>query len=147
MTMMYSVMFQVPPPPLHHLPEPLALSICPHPPSRSLNKHNSRDLMSISRLSVQVCQAFLLLSPSSTSSYKSDIVVRWILVVITIIGFVVLDIAYTAVVVNYCIQCQLLVYLIRSICERIKTKDWEIDQSIRVKIVTNTCTCILKVFY
>jgi hypothetical protein len=56
-------------------------------------------------------------------------------VIITIIGFVVLDIAYTAVVVNYCIQCQLLVYLIRSICERIKTKDWEIDQSIRVKIV------------
>ena len=54
------------------------------------------------------------------------------LVVITIIGFIVLDIAYTAVVINYCIQCQLLVYLIRSICERIKTKDWEIDQSIKV---------------
>lgn len=66
--------------------------------------------------------------------------------IITIIGFVVLDIAYTAVVVNYCIQCQLLVYLIRSICERIKTKDWEIDQSIRVKIVTHTRTCMLKVF-
>ena len=93
-----------------------------------------------------MCQAFFLLSPSSTSSYKSDIVVRWILVIITIIGFVVLDIAYTAVVVNYCIQCQLLVYLIRSICERIKTKDWEIDQSIRVKIVTRTRTCMLKVF-
>ena len=80
-----------------------------------------------------MCQAFFLLSPSSTSSYESNIVVRWILVIITIIGFIVLDIAYTAVVVNYCIQCQLLVYLIRSICERIKTKDWEIDQSIRVK--------------
>ena len=53
--------------------------------------------------------------------------------VITIIGFIVLDLAYTAVVVNYCIQCQLLVYLLRSISERIKTKDWEIDQSIRVR--------------
>ena len=72
--------------------------------------------------------------------------VRWILVVITIVGFIVLDIAYTAVVVNYCIQCQLLVYLIRSICERIKAKDWEIDQSIRVcTLEENMPTVIISV--
>ena len=67
------------------------------------------------------------------SSEESEIILRWVLVVITIIGFIVLDIAYTAVLVNYCIQCQLLIYLLRSICERIKAKDWEIDQSIKVR--------------
>lgn len=55
-------------------------------------------------------------------------------VCITIIGFVLLDIAYTAVVVNYSIQCQLLVYLLRSISERTKAKEWDIDRAIKVSV-------------
>jgi len=70
--------------------------------------------------------------PSPLTPPRSNLVVRWILVVITIIGFIVLDIAYTAVVINYSIQCQLLVYLFRNICERMRTKEWEIDQAIKV---------------
>ena len=35
-------------------------------------------------------------------------------------------------VINYSIQCQLLVYLFRNICERMRTKEWEIDQAIKV---------------
>lgn len=51
---------------------------------------------------------------------------------ITIIGFVLLDIAYTAVVVNYSIQCQLIIYLVRSISERTRSKEWDIDKAIKV---------------
>ena len=53
---------------------------------------------------------------------------------ITIVGFVLLDIAYTAVVVNYAIQCQLIVYLLRSISERTKAKEWDIDRGIKVTV-------------
>lgn len=69
-------------------------------------------------------------------SASSNLVIRWILVTFTIIGFIVLDIAYTAVVVNYCIQCQLLIYLLWSIGERMKAKEWDIDRSIKV------CVCV-----
>lgn len=58
---------------------------------------------------------------------------RWVLVVLTIGGFVTLDIAYTAVVINYAIQCQLLVYLLCSIGERVKAREWNVDQSVKVR--------------
>lgn len=61
----------------------------------------------------------------------NNLVFRWILVVFTIVGFIVLDLAYMAVVVNYCIQCQLLVYLLWSIGERVKAREWDIDQSVK----------------
>ena len=57
---------------------------------------------------------------------------------ITIVGFVMLDIAYTAVVVNYCIQCQLIIYLLRSISERTKAKEWDIDKAVKVCV----CVCV-----
>ena len=41
--------------------------------------------------------------------------------------------AYTAVVVNYSIQCQLLIYLMQNICDRMRTKEWEIEQAIKVR--------------
>ena len=63
---------------------------------------------------------------------RGDHVVRWVFVSVTIVGFVLLDIAYTAVVVNYCIQCQLIIYLTRSISERTKAKEWDIDKAIKV---------------
>jgi len=55
-----------------------------------------------------------------------------VFVSVTIAGFVLLDIAYMAVVVNYSIQCQLLVYLVRSIGERTRFKEWTLDRSIKV---------------
>ena len=53
-------------------------------------------------------------------------------VLVTLVGFIVLDMAYAAVVVNYSIQCQLMVYLFLAICDRMRTKDWEIEQTIKV---------------
>lgn len=49
------------------------------------------------------------------------------------IGFIVFDIAYTAVVINYSMQCQLMVYYLQSICTRMVAKEWEIDDAIRVR--------------
>ncbi len=50
-------------------------------------------------------------------------------------GFIVFDVAYTAVVINYSIQCQLMVYYIQSISTRISDKEWEIEQSIKVRYI------------
>jgi hypothetical protein len=70
-------------------------------------------------------------------SYRSDtnssnLIERWVFVVVTLLGFVVMDMAYAAVVINYSIQCQLLVFLFCSICERIRAKDWDIERTIKV---------------
>lgn len=64
-------------------------------------------------------------------SGNADIALRWILVVFTILGFIVLDVAYTAVVVNYCIQCQLLTYLLHSTCDRILVREWDLDRTVK----------------
>jgi hypothetical protein len=59
-------------------------------------------------------------------------VVRIILVIISLVGFVVFDIAYSAAVINYAMQCQLMVYYLKSICTRILAREWEIDEAIKV---------------
>ncbi len=74
-----------------------------------------------------------MLPTHTHTHYRTDYVIRWVFVTITIVGFVLLDIAYTAVVVNYCFQCQLIIYLLRSISERTKCKEWEIDRAIKVQ--------------
>jgi CBS domain containing-hemolysin-like protein len=63
---------------------------------------------------------------------SSNLIERWVFVVVTLLGFVVMDMAYAAVVINYSIQCQLLVFLFCSICERIRAKDWDIERTIKV---------------
>ena len=69
---------------------------------------------------------------SHSASRSSNLVERWVFVIVTLVGFIVLDMAYAAVVVNYSIQCQLMVYLFLAICDRMRTKDWEIEQTIKV---------------
>jgi hypothetical protein len=44
---------------------------------------------------------------------------------------VVFDIAYSAAVINYAMQCQLMVYYLKSICTRILAREWEIDEAIK----------------
>lgn len=62
---------------------------------------------------------------------RSSLATRWVLSIVTLMGFVVLDFAYIGVVINYGMQCQLLVYLLHNICDHMKTKEWEIEQSIK----------------
>ena len=64
---------------------------------------------------------------------RITLIVRWVLVCITVVGFIILDIAYAAVLVNYCLQCQLLIYYFTNIGNRIKAKEWSIDQAIKVR--------------
>ena len=57
---------------------------------------------------------------------------RIVLIVVSIMGFVGFDMAYSAVIINYSIECQLMIYYLKSICQRISAKEWEIDQAIKV---------------
>ena len=58
--------------------------------------------------------------------------VRLLLVIITVVGLIVFDLAYTAVVINYSIECQLVIYYIQSICGRVIAKEWDFDVAIKV---------------
>lgn len=67
---------------------------------------------------------------------ENTIALKWVIgvvAVVSILGFVVFDVAYTAVVINYSIQCQLMVYYLQSISTRIINREWDIEQSIKVR--------------
>lgn len=57
------------------------------------------------------------------------------LLAISLFGFIVFDVAYTAVVINYAMQCQLMVYFFESICIRtlVKPANWNIEDAIKVR--------------
>lgn len=59
------------------------------------------------------------------------------------IGFIVIDVAYASVVVNYAMQCQLIVYSINNIGGRIRTKATTIDRII--KEVCDVKVCLSKI--
>ena len=40
------------------------------------------------------------------------------------LGFVIFDMVYLSIVVNYSFQCQLLIYYVQSIKDRVLTHDW-----------------------
>lgn len=66
---------------------------------------------------------------------------RICLVVVSIIGFIGFDMAYTAVVLNYSIECQLMIYYLKNICQRILSKEWAIDEAIRVSCAWIVIQC------
>ena len=60
------------------------------------------------------------------------------LISVSMVGFIVFDVAYTSVVINYAIQCQLMIYYMYSICTRINNKEWDTDQAIKVQTTSVT---------
>lgn len=56
------------------------------------------------------------------------------LLTISLFGLIVFDIAFAAVVINYAMQCQLMVYWFKGICTHTLTKpnDWNIEDAIKV---------------
>lgn len=70
---------------------------------------------------------------------------RICLVVVSIIGFIGFDMAYTAVVLNYSIECQLMIYYLKNICQRILSKEWAIDEAIRVSCAWIVIQCTREV--
>ena len=75
-----------------------------------------------------MCTSLLLLPIYLRASWE----VRLTLVVVTVVGLIVFDLAYTAVVINYSIECQLVIYYIQSICGRVIAKEWEFDVAVKV---------------
>ena len=56
------------------------------------------------------------------------------LMTITLFGLFVFDVAFAAVVINYAMQCQLMVYWFKGIFTRTLTKptNWKIEDAIKV---------------
>ena len=56
------------------------------------------------------------------------------LLTISLIGLFVFDVAFATVVINYAIQCQLIVYLLDGICTRtfVNSTDWKIENVLKV---------------
>ena len=57
---------------------------------------------------------------------------RVALVILMLVSFVFLDIVYVAVVINYSVQCLLLIFYIRSITEKVAEKEIDIPRAIKV---------------
>jgi hypothetical protein len=58
----------------------------------------------------------------------------YVLLILMMVGFLAMDVVYVAVVLNYCTQCQLIIFFIRGLNERIEEKSISLHQIIRVLI-------------
>ena len=61
----------------------------------------------------------LLPSPSHAVLYEG---LRWSLIIISLLGFVFFDLLYISVAINYTSQCQLIIFYIQSITDKVVTK-------------------------
>eukprot|EP00731_Ephydatia_muelleri_P029524 Em0021g47a len=61
----------------------------------------------------------LLPSPGNVVLYNG---LRWSLVIMSLFGFVIFDLLYISVAINYTSQCQLIIFYIQSITDRVVTK-------------------------
>ena len=64
-----------------------------------------------------------------------------ILAIIAFIGVTIFDIFYIVVIVTYVSQCQLLIYYIDNICERVKSSSVPFDVAIKVSTCCCCCGC------
>lgn len=61
----------------------------------------------------------------------ANLTTRYIFVSSAIVGFVFFDLFYASVVINYCTQCQLIVFFIRSIMDRVRTKTHTLEVAVK----------------
>lgn len=61
-------------------------------------------------------------------------VVRYILVISCIFGFIFFDLFYVATVVNYASQCQLLCFYMDSIMDKVRNKAYSLGDAIKVRM-------------
>ena len=72
---------------------------------------------------------------------------RILLLVLMLLSFLCLDVVYTVVVINYCVQCCLLVFYIEGLQEKLKRKLIELSSGIKVGLCDMTGISVLfKVF-
>ena len=58
---------------------------------------------------------------------------RYILIVLSFIGFTLNDLFYIAAALNYALQCQLMYFLVNVTVERISSSCWKVDHAIKVR--------------
>ena len=63
-----------------------------------------------------------------------DNVTRYTLVIYSIVGFILFDLLYVAVVLSYVSHAQLLLTYINSIIDKVQTKAYDLGKAIRVSV-------------
>ena len=62
-------------------------------------------------------------------------VIKGFLLIISQFGFIVFDISYASVVINYAMQCQIIIYSLDNICTRMLNRYWTtVDETITVLV-------------
>ena len=69
-----------------------------------------------------------------------------ILIIVSIIGFVFHDGVYVAAVVNYAIQSELNISLLRYICMKVKKRYDMFDAAIKVGVTTISSQCTIAIY-
>lgn len=70
---------------------------------------------------------------------------RYILIVLSLVGYTFADLFYIAAVLNYALQCQLIYFLVNVTVERISSSCWKVDHAIKVLVYTLFSTNLLHV--
>ena len=75
-------------------------------------------------------------------------VLKYVLVIYSIIGFFLFDLLYVAVILSYVAHAQLLLTYINSVIDKVQTKAYDLGKAIRVRETvfiqyceTILCTC------
>lgn len=63
---------------------------------------------------------------------------QYALAIVMLLAFMVLDVVYVGAVVNYITQCNLLIFLIRGIAERVREKTLSLQHAIKVYLRPHT---------
>ena len=66
-------------------------------------------------------------------SIHSSAFARIVLLILLGVSFIMLDIVYVAVTVNYCVQCALLIVYTASLQQKIREKVYDLRQSAKVR--------------
>ncbi|XP_065887312.1 uncharacterized protein [Dysidea avara] len=56
---------------------------------------------------------------------------RYVLVIVSIVSFIITDFFYLATVIHYALECQLIMFLMRGTADRIRSRCWAVDLAIK----------------
>lgn len=78
----------------------------------------------------------VILLPSSPSP------LRYFLVILTLAGYIIVDLVYISVLINYVSQCQLIIVFITSITEGVRNKSLSLEEASKVCIWCHQPLCL-----
>ena len=83
----------------------------------------------------------VILLPSSPSP------LRYFLVILTLAGYIIVDLVYISVLINYVSQCQLIIVFITSITEGVRNKSLSLEEASKVCIWCHQPLIVLLTVY